>query len=246
MSKALEIKNTDHIAVTISSLYGEFIITTTEVLLGIGLLNSTDLFSTYQWMPRHNRIWLLIGAGAFIATVPLKYKTGPPGTPHGVLIQLGWSVTGPLPQKYQPFSNKKITIFNITLYSRKKPWKRNRERHVPIVLDNWGKILVSGKKTLTADDRKALGTLKKTTCGNDSHYEIGQPWRHHTKLHNNYFLAKAQLQSLENRLQQEPDLLFRYKQISEADIKKGLVEATALTQFHEFTILVTPILPRWT
>ena len=41
MAKALGIKNTDHIAVPISSLYGEHIITSTEVLLGIGSLNST-------------------------------------------------------------------------------------------------------------------------------------------------------------------------------------------------------------
>ena len=41
MAKALGIKNTDHIAVPISSLYGEHIITSTEALLGIGSLNST-------------------------------------------------------------------------------------------------------------------------------------------------------------------------------------------------------------
>ena len=41
MAKALGVKNTDHIAVPISSLYGEHIITSAEVLLGIGSLNST-------------------------------------------------------------------------------------------------------------------------------------------------------------------------------------------------------------
>ena len=89
-----------------------------------------------------------------------------------------------------------------------------------------GKSLVSGKKTLTADDRKALETLKRTTCHNGSRYEIGLPWKDDTKLPNNYFLAKAQLQSLENRLQQEPDLFFRYNETIEADIEKGFVEET--------------------
>ena len=115
MAKALGIKNTDHIAVPISSLYGEHIITSTEVLLGIGSLNSTrplfnlPLYATsasdFQ-MPnvtvemlnticadydhlnnitfsqiRDNRIGVFTGADAFIAKVPLKFTTGPPGTP---------------------------------------------------------------------------------------------------------------------------------------------------------------------
>ena len=89
-----------------------------------------------------------------------------------------------------------------------------------------GKNLVSGKKTLTADDRKALETLKKTTFHNGFRCEIGLPWKDDTKLPKNYFLAKAQLQSLKNRLQQEPDLFFRYNQTIEADIQKGFVEET--------------------
>ncbi|XP_075253255.1 uncharacterized protein LOC142345059 [Convolutriloba macropyga] len=89
-----------------------------------------------------------------------------------------------------------------------------------------GKSLVSRKKTLTADDRKALETLKRTTCHNGSRYEIGLPWKDDTKLPNNYFPAKAQLQSLENRLQQEPDLFCRYNQTIEADIENGFVEET--------------------
>ena len=89
-----------------------------------------------------------------------------------------------------------------------------------------GKNLVSGKKTLTADDRKALETLKRTKCHNCSCYEIGLPWKDDIKLPNNYFLAKAQLQSLKNRLQQEPDLFFRYNQTIDADIEKRFVEET--------------------
>ena len=83
-----------------------------------------------------------------------------------------------------------------------------------------GKNLVSGKKTLTADDRRAHETLKRATFPNGSRYETGLLWKDDTKLPNNYFHAKAPLQSLENRLQQEPDLFFRYKQTIEADIEK--------------------------
>ncbi|XP_075264848.1 uncharacterized protein LOC142357013, partial [Convolutriloba macropyga] len=245
----------------ISSLYGEHIITSTEVLLGIGSLNSTrPLFnlpvyatsaSDFQ-MPnvpvemlnsicadydhlnnitfpqiRDNRIGVLIGADAFIATVPLKFTTGPPGTPYGVLTQLGWTVTGPIPQKYKPTSNKQEINYNITLYNRiKNPEQEIENDMLQMFWTMEGKSLVSGKKTLTADDRKALETLKRTTCHNGSRYEIGLPWKDDTKLPNNYFLAKAQLQSLENRFQQEPDLFCRYNQTIEADIENGFVEET--------------------
>ena len=85
---------------------------------------------------------------------------------------------------------------------------------------------MSGKKTLTAHGRKALEPLKRTTRHNDSRYEIGVPWKDDTKLPNNYFLVKAQLQPLENRFQQEPDLVCRYNQTIEADIEKRFVEET--------------------
>ena len=176
---------------------------------------------------RDNRIGVLIGADAFIATVPLKFTTGPPGTPYGVLTQLGWTITGPIPQKYKPTSKKQEINYNYTLYNRiKNPEQDIENDMLQMFWTMEGKNLVSGKKTRTADDRKALETLKRTTCHNGSRYEIGLPWKDDTKLPNNYFLAKAQIQLLENRLQQEPDLFFRYNKTIEADIEKGFVEET--------------------
>ena len=49
---------------------------------------------------RDNRIGILIGADSFTATVPLNYTIGPPGTPYGFLTQLGWTIAGPVPNKY--------------------------------------------------------------------------------------------------------------------------------------------------
>ena len=166
---------------------------------------------------RDNRIGILIGADAFTATVPLTR----------VLTQLGWTVTGPTPQKHKPTCNKQEINYNITLYNRiKNPEQEIENNMLQMFWTTEGKKLVSGKKTLTTDDRKALETLKRTTCHNGSRFEIGIPWKDDTKLSNNYFLAKAQLQSLENRLQQEPDLFCRYNQTIEADTEKSIVEET--------------------
>ena len=66
---------------------------------------------------RENRIRILIGADAFTATVPIQFTTGPTGTPYGVNTPLGWTVTGPIPQRYTQkragYSNStSITLFN--------------------------------------------------------------------------------------------------------------------------------------
>ena len=95
---------------------------------------------------RDNRIGLLIGADAFIATVLLKFTTGPPGAPYGVLTQLGWTVTGPIPQKYKPTSNKQEINYNITLYNRiKNPEQDIENDMLQMFWTMGGKNLAIGK-----------------------------------------------------------------------------------------------------
>ena len=195
-AKAVGINNTDHIAVPISSFYGEHIITSTEVLQGIGSINSTrPLFNLPVYATsasdfqkpnvpvellssicadydnlnniifpqlRDNKIGVLIGAHSIIATVPLKFTTGPPGTPYGVLTQLGWTVTGPIPQKYKPNSNKQEINYNITLYNRIKNPEQDIENDM--LQKFWtmeGKNLVSGKKDTDSRWQECSWNTKK-------------------------------------------------------------------------------------
>ena len=69
---------------------------------------------------RDNRIGILIGADAFTATVPLKYTIGPPGTPYGVLTQLGWTITGPVSNNFNQLTKKNKCNRSITLFNRVK------------------------------------------------------------------------------------------------------------------------------
>ena len=64
-----------------------------------------------------NKIGIIIGADAFLATVPRHFTSGKAGTPYGVNTLIGWTLTGPVPQEYfQPnhrgSSNNNITLFN--------------------------------------------------------------------------------------------------------------------------------------
>ena len=60
---------------------------------------------------RDNRIGILTGADAFTATVRRQFTTGPTVTPYGVKTLLGWTLTGPIPQKY---TQKKVGQSNST------------------------------------------------------------------------------------------------------------------------------------
>ena len=67
---------------------------------------------------RDNKIGILIGADAF--TDLLKYTIRPPGTPYRVLTQLGWTITGPVSNKYRQITEKNQYNRNITLFNRLK------------------------------------------------------------------------------------------------------------------------------
>ena len=111
---------------------------------------------------RDNRIGVLFGADTFIATVPLKFTTGPPATPHGVLTHLGWTVTGPIPQKHKSTSIKQEINYNITLYNRiKKPRRENRERHASNVLNNGGKKFSERKKDVDSRGQESSWNTEK-------------------------------------------------------------------------------------
>ena len=65
-------------------------------------------------------IGILIGADAFLATVPKHFTTGKPGTPYEINTMLGWTLKGPVPQEYFQPNNKGSSNHNITLFNHLK------------------------------------------------------------------------------------------------------------------------------
>ena len=157
---------------------------------------------------RDNKIGILIGGDAFTATVPLKYTIGPPTTPYGVLTQLGWTIKGPVPNKYRQITEKNQCNRNITLF--------NGVKSEETILD----------EDMLQEDKKALQIFEDTVKHNGERYEIGLPWKQNIQLPNNYFLAKAQLRSLEKRLNEDKQLADTYSSLIQNDIVKGHVEET--------------------
>ena len=80
--------------------------------------------------------------------------------------------------------------------------------------------------TVNQEDKKALQIFEDTVKHNGERYEIGLPWKQNIQLPDNYFLAKAQLRSLEKRLNEDKQLADTYSSLIQNDIEKGYVEET--------------------
>ena len=86
---------------------------------------------------RDNRIGFLTGADAFTATVPRLLTTGPTGTPYGVNTLLGWTLTGPIPQRYTQKRVGQSNSTSITLFqSYQETTRRSRRMSSPTLLGN--------------------------------------------------------------------------------------------------------------
>ena len=83
--------------------------------------------------------------------------------------------------------------------------------------------ILSGKKSLSAEDQQALSILKNTFNFADGHYEIGLFWKNHISLPNNAWVAQKQLWSLETKFARKPHLCALYEASIATDIEKGYV-----------------------
>ena len=142
---------------------------------------------------RDNRIGILIGADAFTAAVPLKYTIGPPGTPYGVLTQLGWTITGPVPNKYGQLTEKNKCNRNISVFNRVKSEETILDKVMLQLFWTFEgtNTTKASPNTINQEDKKALQIFEGTIKHNGERYEIGLPWKPNLHLPNNYFLAKA-------------------------------------------------------
>ena len=124
---------------------------------------------------RDNRIGILIGADAFTATASLKYTIGPPWTPYGVLTQSGWTITGPVPNKYRQLTEKNICNRNITLFNRVKSEETIMDKDMlQFVWTCEGTSTTKASpNTINQEDKKALQIFEDTVKHNGERYENG-------------------------------------------------------------------------
>ena len=160
-----------------------------------------------------------MGADAFTATAPLKYTIGPTRTPYGVLTQLEWTITGPVPNKYRQIAERNQCNRNITLFNRVKSEETIFDEDMLQLF--WTCEGTSSTKsspnTINEENMKALPIFEDTVKHNGERYEIGLPWKQNMQLPNSYFPAKLQLRLLEKRLNEDRQLADTYNSLIDSD-----------------------------
>ena len=123
---------------------------------------------------RDNKVGMLIGADAFLATVPRHFTTGKPGTPYGVNTLLGWTLTGPVPQEYFQPNHKGSSNHNITLFNHLKRGSDDPDENLLHLFWTFEGVNFSQGSTKghNEEDQKAIKTLAETTHHNGERYEI--------------------------------------------------------------------------
>ena len=174
---------------------------------------------------RDNRIGILIGADAFTATVPRQFTTGPTGAPYGVNTLHGWTLTGPIPQRYTQKRVGQSNSTNITLFNHIK--RRQDDPDEDLLQLFWTIEGVNfnqcSSKGQSSDDKEAVSILNDTIRHIGDRYQIGLPWKKDIILPNNYFMAKVQWHALQQRLERDTNLRDRYEETIKKDLDKNYI-----------------------
>ena len=174
---------------------------------------------------RDNRIGILIGADAFTATVLRQFTTGPTGTPYGVNTLLGWTLTGPIPQRYTQKRVGQSNSTNITLFNHIK--RRQDDPDEDLLQLFWTIEGVNfnqcSSKGQSSDDKEAVSILNDTIRHIGDRYQIGLPWKKDITLPNNYFMAKVHWHALQQRLERDTNLRDRCEETIKKDLDKNYI-----------------------
>ena len=95
----------------------------------------------------------------------------------------------------------------------------------------------------STDSKRAIQILQDTIHHIGDRYEIGLLWKQGIKLENNYPVAKAQLDSLQRRLNKDIELKQLYEKTLETDLEKGFVKSVTFSNPAPEKIWYLPLHP---
>ena len=178
-----------------------------------------------------NKIQILLGVDATQYILEREFLQGPSGSPFALRNLLGWTITGPIKRKSNPiqqetnFLSHSYRAFNHALTNLTVDTERNLSECVTSFwkIENTGTEFEETADTST-DSKRAVQILQDTIHHIGDRYEIGLLWKQDSKLENNYPVAKAQLDSLQRRLNKDIELKQLYEKTLEKDLEKGYVK----------------------
>ncbi|XP_028415393.1 uncharacterized protein LOC114538415 [Dendronephthya gigantea] len=147
-------------------------------------------------------IGLLIGSDVPEALQPREMRQSQNGGPFATRTALGWVLNGPLGRNGTKTSTANLAQANLTLDEK-------FENHCNYEFNDYK---YDTNPTMSQNDRKALGIMEESVKMENDHYEIALPWKNYPPdLPNNKTQAEHRLQLLKKRLNNNPELLRKYR-----------------------------------
>ena len=161
----------------------------------------------------NKNVAMIIGCDVPEAHWVLDERRGRRKEPYAVKTLLGWTLMGPVEHKgREDFHVNFINREDISLQTQV-------ERMFQMEFNE-----TNAKSTaeMSLEDRKALSIMESSAELVDGHYQIALPWRYGVpNLPNNRRMAEQRLKSLQWRLNRDPMLRDKYREVIEGYIEKG-------------------------
>ena len=175
-----------------------------------------------------NKIQKLLGVDATQFILERELLQGPSGSPFALRNLLGRTITGPIKRKTEPFLQETNFLSHSYRAFEHALTKLtvDTERHLSECLTSFWKIEstrteIEETADTSTDSKRAIQILilLDTIHHIADRYEIGSLWKQDSKLENNYPVAKAQLDSLQRRLNKDFELKQLYEKTLETDLE---------------------------
>ncbi|XP_077995002.1 uncharacterized protein LOC144448600 [Glandiceps talaboti] len=170
-------------------------------------------------LPGRKTVDILIGADHPELTLSLEERVGNPGEPVARRTPLGWTCIGTYNDSDEWNHSAFVSSFHV---------QSGQDNGLDEALRNlWNLDAWETKKedVLTADEQLATTKAVKSLKRIDNRYEVAIPWRdEQPDLPDNHRLVENRLISLERTLSKKPTLATHYKEVMEANIRKGYFE----------------------
>ncbi|XP_055622225.1 uncharacterized protein LOC129765813 [Toxorhynchites rutilus septentrionalis] len=171
---------------------------------------------------------ILIGLDNLRLCVPLKLREGGLRDPIGAKCRLGWSIYGCVPNSPNQSAILGLHIGAVSDSNR----ELNEQLRDYFTLEDIG--VVGLREPLeSTDEKRARQLLEETTRRTPSglSFETGLLWKtDSTSFPDSYPMAVRRLESLERRLQREPELKNRVQEIITEYERKGYIHKASLTE----------------
>ena len=157
-------------------------------------------------------IGLLIGSDAPEALQPIEVRESKNGGPFATRTVLGWVLNGPLGRRTSQARTANFVEADVEL-------NQQFERFCDLEFND---SIYDPKTSMSQNDKRALNVMESTAKLTNGHHEIALPWKNYPPcLKNNKSLAENRLKPLKRRLERDPAILVKYKEVMSDLLRKG-------------------------